>query len=125
MLKFLVSLASLSALMAAPAFAQNASPAAGKAAFQRCAMCHSVVPGQARLGPSLSGVVGRKAGGAAGYKYSPAMAKAAFAWDARRLDAFMAKPSAVVPGTKMAYPGISDPVKRAAILAYLRTLRAK
>ena len=58
-----------------PAMAQSSggNPALGSTVFARCAACHAVTPGGKRLGPSLAGVVGRKAGSEPGYAYSPAM----------------------------------------------------
>lgn len=86
-------LGALVALGAAPiALAQTAaSPAKGQQVFKtQCGACHSVVAGKNQIGPSLAGVVGRKAGKAAGFKYSPALAKASFTWDKARLDKFVA-----------------------------------
>ncbi|MFD2138130.1 c-type cytochrome [Novosphingobium resinovorum] len=41
-------------------------------------MCHTTNTGGAnKLGPNLAGVSGRKAGSIPGFRYSPAMAKAA------------------------------------------------
>lgn len=91
-------------------------------AFQICGACHSVDPGQKRFGPNLAGVVGRRAGSEPGYAYSQAMARAGFAWTPKRLDAFLAQPGAVVPGTKMAFAGVSDSARRKAIVDYLASL---
>jgi cytochrome c len=108
-------------IAAASSFAVSAAPP-GETAFQVCGACHSVDPGQERFGPNLAGVVGRKAGSEAGYAYSPAMAAAGFAWTPKRLDAFLVQPGAVVPGTKMAFAGVSDPASRKAIIDYLANL---
>ena len=43
-----------------PALAQAGDATKGKAVFARCAVCHSVHPGVKKLGPSLSGVFGRR-----------------------------------------------------------------
>lgn len=74
-------------------------------------------------GPSLFGISGRTAGSAAGYSYSPAMTGSGLTWDDATLDAFLASPMAKVPGTRMTYAGQSDPARRAAIVAYLKTLK--
>jgi cytochrome c len=67
----LIALAALAMLeIPAPAMAQG-DPVAGKSLFARCAACHSVKPGENRMGPSLHGVVGRKAGVEPGFAYSP------------------------------------------------------
>ena len=107
------------------AVAQTGTPdlAKGRTAFQACAACHSDKPGVKRIGPSLVGVFGKPAAQVHGFNYSPALAKAKLRWDRKTLDAFIAKPKAVVPGNRMTYPGVTDPVKRAAIIDYMQSLR--
>ena len=55
--------------------AENGNVNHGKEAFQdECAMCHSIMPGDGGdQGPTLKGVIGRKAGSVAGFRYSKAM----------------------------------------------------
>jgi len=108
-----------------PAMAQNAAgdAARGRTVFARCAACHAVTPGTNRIGPSLAGVVGRKAGSVAGFNYSPAMKGSKVVWNARSLDTFLTRPSAIVPGTRMAFAGIANPADRANLIAYLGTVR--
>lgn len=86
-----------------------------------CSACHSTNSVH-RVGPSLVGVVNRPAGAAAGYEYSEAIKKRAVTWDAATLERFLAAPGAVVPGTKMSFPGIQEAEKRQAIIAYLAKL---
>lgn len=101
-----------------------ADAGAGKSVFQSsCSICHSVQPGQNKIGPTLFGVVGRKTGAVPGYSYSPANEGANLTWDAATLDKYLESPKAVVPGTKMTYGGIKDPTKRADLIAYLATLK--
>ncbi len=93
----------------------------GKILFLRCASCHELVPsGIKRIGPSLKGVVGRKAGSLADFPYSPAMKATDFVWDDTMLDRWLEKPGAVVPGTAMAFAGLPNEVDRQAVIAYLR-----
>ncbi|AEG48687.1 cytochrome c class I [Sphingobium chlorophenolicum L-1] len=106
-------------LIASPALAQAGDAAKGKAVFARCMACHSVDPGANRLGPSLAGVMGRTSGTMAGFAYSPAMKNAKIRWDAKTLDAFLAKPTAKVPGSKMIFAGLPNPADRANLIAYL------
>ena len=108
-----------------PATAQNAAgdAARGRTVFARCAACHAVTPGTNRLGPSLAGIMGRKAGSAAGFNYSPAMKGSKVVWNARSLDGFLTRPAAVVPGTKMVFAGLPNPADRANLIAYLNTVR--
>jgi cytochrome c len=114
-------LLSFAALLCMGSLASAQDAAAGKTAFATCSGCHSV---EARngVGPSLQGVVGRKAGSFPGFHYSEAM-KAAAIWDARSLDAFIANPQHAVPGNTMPFPGVSDAKVRADIVAYLGTLK--
>lgn len=104
------------AAVAAPA---NAAPAA----FAMCTSCHSVTPNENRLGPSLFGVVGRKAGSEPGYAYSDAMKNSGHTWDETTLDKYLTDPRADVPGTKMTFAGIQDPERRKAVIDYLKTLK--
>ena len=100
------------------------NPAAGKAVFQsQCAACHSLDANTQGVGPSLIGVVGRKSGAEDFYDYSPAMMSANKTWDAATLNTYLANPQAAVRGTKMAYPGLSDPTQRDNLIAYLATLK--
>lgn len=112
-------------ITAAPAQAQGADPAVrGKLLFLQCAACHAVAPGApAKVGPNLSGVYGRKAGAVAGFKYSPALAKAGLAWDEGNLDKWLTSPAKLVPGTIMLFPGLPKPEDRKAVIAYLKTVK--
>lgn len=109
----------VAALAGGSASAQDA--AAGKKVFMRCVACHAVQPGAgAKMGPNLAGVVGRKSGSAAGFKYSAAMQKAKLKWDDATLDKWLTRPAALVPGTSMAFAGLPNPADRANVIAYLK-----
>lgn len=107
-------------IAAVPAFAQAGDAAKGKVVFARCALCHDVKPGPKKLGPNLSGLFGKTSGTVAGFAYSPAMQKAKIRWDAKTLDAFLTKPSALVPGNRMAFAGVPNAADRANLIAYLK-----
>jgi cytochrome c len=100
-----------------------ARPPDGTTLFkQQCATCHTINPADAvRQGPSLSGIVGRPAGKADGFRYSAGFTDANFVWDDTRLDAYLADPQAMVPGSVMAYRQPRAET-RAAIIAYLKEL---
>src|SRR5262245_57507702 len=76
-------------------------------------------PAKNMLGPSLAGLLGRKAGSEAGYNYSPAMKQANITWDVKMLDAYLADPQKTVPGNKMPFPGLKTDHDRADIIAFL------
>ena len=96
--------------------------AAGKEAHAQCAVCHST-DGTNGVGPSLQGVVGRKAGTFAGFRYSRAMKGADITWDDKSLDAYLSDPQKTVPGNVMPFSGIADAKQRADLIAYLKTLK--
>jgi nitrite reductase (NO-forming) len=100
-----------------PSGAGDAS--AGRLVFRKCQACHSIEPGKNLLGPSLAGVIGRKAGTEAGYNYSPAMKSADIVWSAQTLDQYLTDPAKVVPGNKMPFPGLKTDHDRADVIAYL------
>jgi cytochrome c len=116
-----------SVIVATMANAQMPLPAAkppdGATLFkQQCATCHTTNASEpARQGPSLFRIVGRPAGKVDGFRYSAAFAKADFVWDDARLDAWLANPQAIVPGSVMAYRQPKTET-RAAIIAYLKEL---
>ncbi|MEE4454903.1 c-type cytochrome [Novosphingobium resinovorum] len=97
--------------------------AKGKTAFAACAACHGTAPGVKKVGPTLFGIVGRKAGTAPGLKASPALANSGKVWTPDQLDAFITAPRKAVPGNRMPYPGMANPEQRKALIAYLATLR--
>ena len=98
-------------------------PVKGKDVFATCAGCH-VLSGPAFTAPPLAGVVGRKAGTAKGFDYSPAMAKAGITWTEQTLDAYLANPDKVVPGTAMFGGMLESAQDRADVIAYLKTVPA-
>lgn len=88
-----------------------------------CIACHNFQEGQGnKVGPLLYGVVGRERASYAGYTYSAALAGKKGKWTYDDLNAWLQKPSAFAPGTKMAYAGIDDDQIRADVIDYLHTL---
>ena len=110
-------------LCALPASAQDID--AGEKVFAKCKACHAVGDGaKNKVGPHLNELVGRVAGTAEGFKYSPAMTKAGeggLAWSTETLDAYLADPRGYIKGNKMAFPGLKKDEDRANVIAYLAT----
>jgi cytochrome c len=88
-------------------------------AFAQCMSCHTVESGKNLIGPSLHGVVGRKAASLPGFAYSDALKTSGLTWDEATLDRWLAAPAKLVPGTKMTFFGLPDPAKRKELIAWL------
>jgi cytochrome c len=93
----------------------------GEQDFRACASCHSLTPNHNMTGPSLAGVIGRKAGTLASFpRYSEPLKSSGVTWGESALDAWLEKPEAFIPGSRMIFPGIRDAQDRADIIAYLK-----
>jgi cytochrome c2 len=103
----------------APEGPGEAEAASGKDMFDYyCATCHSLAQTN-MVGPSLSGVVGRKIGSVEGYAYSDALHNANGVWTEDRIADFLGWPQDKFPGTTM--PSINLPFNNyKAIAAYLK-----
>jgi nitrite reductase (NO-forming) len=93
--------------------------ASGRLVFRKCQVCHSLETGKNILGPSLAGIIGRKAGAVPGYSYSPALKQADIVWDAKTLDSYLVDPQKMIPGNKMPFPGLKTEHDRADVIAFL------
>jgi nitrite reductase (NO-forming) len=93
--------------------------AAGKLVFRKCQACHSLERGKNGLGPSLAGLIGKKASDVPNYNYSQAMKGSNLTWDVATLDAYLSDPQKLVPGNKMPFPGLKTENERNAVIAFL------
>jgi cytochrome c len=109
----------LGGVVTSNAHAGAGNAAAGKIVYARCASCHSADTPANRLGPSLQGVIGRKAAAVSGYNYSPALKASGLTWTPAQLDAFLTAPRSKVPGNKMGFVGLPNAADRANVIAYL------
>jgi cytochrome c len=110
------------ALVASVGVAAAQDAAAGEKVFlSKCKICH-MPPEAAKnlVGPSLAGVVGRKAGTVPGYHYSDANEKSGITWDEAELKKYLKDPKGVVPGTKMVFPGLQSEQDIDNVIAYLK-----
>jgi cytochrome c len=97
----------------------------GRDTFKKCLACHTPAKGgQNLVGPNLYGIVGRKVAQATGFeaRYSDAMKAHGGEWSWEELAKYLHNPSAAMPGNKMVFAGVPDPIDLADLLAYLRTL---
>jgi len=108
---------------AAPASAAGDAQRGATLFAQQCELCHATSPqGDSGQGPSLAGVVGRRAG-ATDFGYTAAMRKLGRVWKPALLDKFLAAPSSLVPGTSMPLR-VASSIDRRDLIAYLATLHA-
>lgn len=68
-----------------------------------CSQCHSMT-GEAKVGPPLNGVLGRRVGSYPGYDYSAGLSGRGEPWTKPRLRRFLADPHREYPGTTMPLP---------------------
>ena len=114
--------ATIALLAATPALAADVE--AGSKVFKsQCATCHSPTAGKNLIGPSLAGIVGRKAGTVPGFRYSAANKGSGVTWDEKTLEAYLPNPRAFIPNTTMTFAGIKNDTQRADLIAYLATLK--
>ena len=100
-----------------------AGAARGEKLAIRCKACHAMDKGGAsRFGPPLWDVVGRRKASVPGFRYSPAFQKLDGVWDYESINALIASPNAVAPGTRMKYPGVRNVAERTDLILYLRSL---
>jgi cytochrome c len=121
--KRLIMLAAAAFLFGSGHAAAAGDAEAGKKVFNKCAACHAVEAGKNKVGPSLFGIVGKKAGTDPTYKYSDNMKNSGLTWDEKTLDTYLEKPQEMVKGSKMVFAGLKDPKDRENIIAYLQTLK--
>ena len=73
--------------------------------FGQCMECHSFSEDgrNGRFAPNLWGVIGRTAGTAVGFDYSPALRDSGIVWTESNIDRWLRDPQAMVPGTRSVF----------------------
>ena len=121
-----LAIAGLAALASMSSAWADGDAAAGATVFAQCSACHAVGAGaQNNVGPVLNGVVGRPAGTYPSYRYSSAMRKSGLTWDEATLAQYLKWPEKLVPGSKMAFPGLASGRDLANLIAYLKQQKAE
>ncbi len=96
---------------------------AGEKVFRKCKACHQIGEGaKNRVGPRLTGVVGRTVGGVDNFAYSKALTDAGaggMVWNHETLAGFLEAPKQYLSGTKMSFAGLKSEDDIAAVIAYL------
>ena len=101
--------------------AAMAADSGGQVFKAQCVICHSGAKGA--IGPNLAGVVGRHAGSAPGFGYSPAMKSSGLVWTPAALKLYLANPAKTVKGNRMPYAGLKNAGQLDAVVAFLATQR--
>jgi len=120
------SLCAAIGMLAAVSSAANAQDSAeavkqGAQAYRVCAACHSLQPGVHLSGPSLADRWGKEAGTISDYgRYTEALKKSGIIWEENSLDAWLADPQAMIPGTTMTFRGVEQAETRTNLIAFLR-----
>ncbi len=89
---------------------------------QNCHACHSEDSSKNTFGPSLTGVVGRKAGSLPRFAYSEALRASGITWNEDKLRLWVQDNEKLVPGTRMRHVSITDKAEQDYLIAYLKTL---
>ena len=88
--------------------------------LKKCSSCHTLGDiSNNKVGPSLYGVFGRRAGKVAGYKYSKALSGYKKTWSWEEMNGFLIKPSAWIANNKMGFAGLKKEKDRASVILYL------
>ena len=94
----------------------------GQKLFILCAACHNLKKDEPhKVGPSLYGIFGKKAGTREGFKYTEELINSNIVWDKETLRSWLENPSSFIPGTSMAFVGVKDKERQDVLLDYLMT----
>src|SRR5262245_1931515 len=111
-------------LQMAQAVATGGDAEQGRQVYRKCQACHSLEAGKNTLGPSLAGIIGKKAASVPDYAYSEALRASGLTWDIPTLDRYLLDPQTTVPGNKMPFPGLKTANERSDVIAYLAAAAA-
>jgi nitrite reductase (NO-forming) len=104
---------------AQPVAGAGGDPEQGRQVYRKCQACHSLEAGKNSIGPTLAGIMGKKAASDPNYAYSSALRASGLTWDVATLDQYLLDPQKSVPGNKMPFPGLKTENERRDVIAYL------
>lgn len=97
-------------------------PIAGEKVFQKCKACHEIAAEKNKIGPSLHGVIGRKAGASSSFaNYSDAFKNTDITWSEEVLKEFLQSPMTYIKGTRMFFTGIKSEQEIDDLIAYIKS----
>jgi len=110
------------AALACMSYLPAASMAAdGEKLFKKhCKKCHSMEPGKHAIGPSLAGIIGKKAGQQDFKKYK-ALVGSDIMWDEANLSAWIQNPKKFIGKATTMVVKVKKPEDRAAIIEYMKS----
>ena len=111
----------ITSAVAVSAAASAADANRGKDLFLACAACHTEKADA--LGPSLKGIVGRKAASLQDFRYSPAMTRSNITWTEAKLREYLMDPQGTVKGNRMPFSGMTNRADVDDLIAHLATLK--
>jgi len=105
------------------ASADESAPSGREVFERRCRICHGgTARAEFQIGPSLAGIIGKKAATQDSAVHSRSMIDSGIVWDRDSLRRFLADPSRAIPGTLMA-ADVTNPAELESLLDYLESLR--
>jgi cytochrome c len=105
-----------------PAFAAGDAANGARIFAKHCKACHSTQAGKHKMGPSLAGMVGTKAG-ATDFKKYRGLKGSEIVWDAANLDKFLTNPRKFLGRKTTMNKRLKDADRRADVIAYMKTLK--
>ena len=87
---------------------------------KKCGTCHTVEEGKHKIGPSLAGIMGKKAGQTDFSKYK-ALKDSDIVWDEANMDAWIENPKKFIGKASAMTAKIKKDDERAAIIEYMKS----
>ena len=117
---WITGVAALAWVLGATMAHADGDAAKGEKVFTKCKTCHEIATAKNKVGPTLHGVIGRKAGTVEGFKYSEAMINSGVTWEVATIAEYVAKPKEFIAGNKMAFAGLKKEYEIENLLAYIQ-----